>query len=318
MDIGFIGLGNMGGPIAANLQKGGHRLTVHDRSRTAAEAHLSRGAIWASSACEVGEASEVVFTALPGPPEIEATAFAPDGLLAGMRPGCEYVDLSTNTPALVRRLHSAFAERGVHMLDAPVSGGPRGAALGKLSLWVGGEQSSFDKLSPLFALIAEHPLLLGPAGSGSVAKLVHNCAAYTINCAISEAFSLGVKAGVDPLVLFDAIRKGAGGRRRTFDILIDQFMPGVYEPAAFALKLAHKDVALATELGREMNVPMRMVNLAFAELTEAMNRDWANRDARSVMLLQQERAGVHVAVDRGALNDVLARDPPAQTDPKHG
>jgi 3-hydroxyisobutyrate dehydrogenase-like beta-hydroxyacid dehydrogenase len=291
MDIGFIGLGNMGGPIAANLQKGGHRLTVHDRSRTAVEAHLSRGAIWASSPCEVGEASEVVFTALPGPPEIEATAFAPDGLLAGMRPGCEYVDLSTNT---------------------------RGAALGKLSLWVGGEQSSFDKLSPLFALIAEHPLLLGPAGSGSVAKLVHNCAAYTINCAISEAFSLGVKAGVDPLVLFDAIRKGAGGRRRTFDILIDQFMPGVYEPAAFALKLAHKDVALATELGREMNVPMRMVNLAFAELTEAMNRDWANRDARSVMLLQQERAGVHVAVDRGALNDVLARDPPAQTDPKHG
>ena len=108
---------------------------------------------------------------------------------------------------------------------------------------------------------------------------------------------MGVKAGVDPLTLWQAVRQGAAGRRLTFDGLLDQFLPGKYDPPAFALKLAHKDVSLATALGRELGVPMRMCNLALAEMTEALNRGWEGRDSRSVMLLQQERAGVQIAVD---------------------
>ena len=130
---------------------------------------------------------------------------------------------------------------------------------------------------------------------------MHNCAGYAIQCALAEVFTLGVKGGVEPLALFEAVRQGALGRRRTFDGLIDQFLPGIYEPAAFALRLAHKDVSLAVALGAELSVPMRMASLALVELTEAMNRGWGERDARVAMLLQQERAGVEIELARDAL-----------------
>jgi len=129
---------------------------------------------------------------------------------------------------------------------------------------------------------------------------------------------MGVKAGVDPLTLFEAIRQGAVGRRRTFDALIDQFLPGVYDPPAFALRLAHKDVSLATALGRELGVPMRVCNLALEEMTEALNRGWGERDSRSAMLLQQERAGLKIAVDPEALRRSLAADTTATAEPKRG
>jgi 3-hydroxyisobutyrate dehydrogenase len=122
-------------------------------------------------------------------------------------------------------------------------------------------------------------------------------------------FSVGVKAGVEPLALWEAVRDGALGRRRTFDGLVDQFLPGKYEPAAFALRLAHKDVSLATQLGRDFNVPMRIANLVLAELSEALGRGWGERDSRSPMLLQEERAGVEIRVDEKRLAEALSRDP---------
>jgi 3-hydroxyisobutyrate dehydrogenase len=139
-----------------------------------------------------------------------------------------------------------------------------------------------------------------------VAKLVHNMSGYAIVCALAETFTMGVKAGIEPLALWQAVRQGAVGRRFTFDALIDQFLPGKYDPPAFALKLAHKDVSLANALGRELGVPMRMCNLTLAEMTEALARGWGGRDSRSVMLLQQERAGVEIAVDSERLREALA------------
>jgi 3-hydroxyisobutyrate dehydrogenase-like beta-hydroxyacid dehydrogenase len=297
MQIGFIGLGTMGASMAANLQKAGYRLVVHDVRREAAAPHEAAGAIWAAAPRHVAESAEVVFTSLPGPPEVEAVALAPDGLLAAARPGNAYFDLSTNSPTLVRRIHAAFAERGAHMLDAPVSGGPRGAKTGKLALWVGGERAVFDQHKSLLDAMGDQARYIGPIGAGTVAKLVHNCAGYAIQAVLAEVFSLGVKGGVEPLALFEAVRQGAVGRRRTFDALVDQFLPGIYDPPAFALRLAHKDVALATALGRELGVPMRLANLALEEMTEAMNRGWSGRDSRVAMLLQQERAGVDIKVD---------------------
>ena len=147
---------------------------------------------------------------------------------------------------------------------------------------------------------------IGPIGSATVAKLVHNMSGYALVCALAETFTLGVKAGVEPLALWQAVRQGAVGRRFTFDALIDQFLPGKYDPAAFALKLAHKDVALANALGRELGLPMRMCSLALAEMTEALARGWGGRDSRVVMLLEQERAGIEVAVDPERLREALA------------
>lgn len=308
MEIGFIGLGIMGSKMAANLQKAGYRLVVHDARRDAASSHLAAGAIWADSPRQVAEAAEVVFSSLPGPAEVEAVALGEGGLLAGMRPGGAYFDLSTNSPSVVRRLQAMFAERKAHLLDAPVSGGPRGAATGKLAIWVGGEEHIFNRYKSVLDAIGDQARYVGPIGAASVAKLVHNCVGYMLNRAMSEAFTMGVKAGVEPLALWEAVRQGALGRMRTFDSLAAHFLPNVYDPPDFALRLAHKDVSLATALGREFNVPMPMANLALDELTTALNRGWGDRDSRAAMLLQEERAGVEIEVEQERIREALQRE----------
>jgi 3-hydroxyisobutyrate dehydrogenase-like beta-hydroxyacid dehydrogenase len=303
MRVGFIGLGTMGRHMASNLQKAGHELVVFDLRPEAAAPHIAAGAVWAETPAAVAERVQVLFTSLPGPPEVESVALGENGILQGIRPGTVYFDLSTNSPALVRRLHAIFAERDVQMLDAPVSGGPRGAESGKLALWIGGEEAVFDEYKHVIDAIGDAPAYIGPIGAGSVAKLVHNCAGYAIQTALAEVFTMGVKAGVEPLALFKAVRNGAGGRRRTFDGLLDQFLPGSFDTPSFALRLAHKDVSLATALGREYAVPMRLANLALEELTEAMNRGWGGRDSRVAMLLQEERAGVDIQVPEDQLRE---------------
>jgi len=309
MKVGFIGLGTMGAHMALNAMKGGHELVVNDIRRAAAEPHLAAGAKWAASPREVAEATEVVLTSLPGPPEVEAVAIGDNGILSGMSAGKAYFDLSTNSPTLIRRLHGVFAAKGVHLLDSPVSGGPRGAQTRKLALWVGGDEKIFQRFKPVLDAIGDQARYIGPIGAGSIAKLVHNCAGYAMQTALAEVFTMGVKAGVEPLALWRAVRQGAGGRRRTFDGLIDQFLPGKFEPPAFALKLAHKDVTLACALGREHGVPMRIANLTLEEMTEAMNRGWAARDSRVAMLLQEERAGVEIRVPEAEIKAALEREP---------
>jgi 3-hydroxyisobutyrate dehydrogenase-like beta-hydroxyacid dehydrogenase len=319
MPVGFIGLGIMGASMASNLQKAGYKLVVHDLKRQNASAHLAAGAQWAATAKAVAEACEVVFTSLPGPPEFQSVALGEDGLAAGFKPGCVLFDLTTNAPSLVRRLHQVYAEKGFHLLDAPVSGGPAGAKSGRLAIWVGGDRSIFDKYKKELDAIGDAARWIGPIGAGSVAKLVHNCAGYAIQTALAEVFSMGIKGGVDALALWEAVRSGAQGRSRTFDRLGDRFLVNAYDPPSFALKLAHKDMRLATDLGRELGVPMRIANLAYAELTEAINRGWENRDSRSPMLLQLERAGLKVEVDAKLVQEVLERDPPfGGLDPKRG
>jgi 3-hydroxyisobutyrate dehydrogenase-like beta-hydroxyacid dehydrogenase len=308
MQVGFIGLGTMGAKMASSLQKAGYQLVVHDLRREAAAAHTAAGAVWADTPRHVAEMADVVFTSLPGPPEVEHIALGEDDLLTGMRSGSAYFDLSTNAPDVVRRIHTAFAEHGVHMLDAPVSGGPRGAETRELAIWVGGEKAAFDQHKPLLDAIGDQARYVGDIGTATVAKLVHNCAGYMLNRALSEVFTMGVKAGVEPETLWEAVRQGALGRMRTFDGLARHFLPDNYDPPDFALKLAHKDVTLATALGRELQVPMPMANLAWDELTAALNRGWGERDSRVAMLLQQERADVHIAVDPEELRDILERD----------
>ena len=284
--------------------------------RQSASHHIQAGAQWAASPRAVAEACEVVFLSLPGPPEVEAVALGAEGLIAGLKQGSACFDLSTNSPTLVRRIAKIFAERGMHLLDAPVSGGPAGAKSGKLAIWVGGDKAIFDRHKAVLDAFSDAARYVGPIGAGSVAKLVHNCAGYAVQAALAEVFAMGVKGGVEPLELWEAVRSGAVGRRRTFDGMIDQFLPGKYDPPAFALRLAHKDVSLATQLARELGVPMRLSELALAEMTEAMNRGWQGRDSRVAMLLQLERSGVTVAVEPKRLEAALGRDPPFKGDPK--
>lgn len=309
MKIGFIGVGTMGAGMASNMQKSGNELVVNDLTRQAASRHLAAGATWAETPKAVADSCDVVFTSLPTPADVIKVGMGEDGLMAGFKPGSAWFDLSTNAVDVVRDLHAKLAAKGMHFLDAPVSGGPSGANSGKLAIWVGGDKAIFDKYKAQLEAMGDQARYIGAIGAGTIAKLVHNATSAAVNVVMAETFTMGVKAGVEPLALFAAIRQGAAGRARLFDRLQKQFMTGVYDPPDFALKLLHKDVSLACQLAREVSVPMRLTTLAHQELTEAMNRGWGQRDSRVGALLQQERAGIPpIAADPAKIKAVMDAD----------
>ena len=295
MKLAFIGLGTMGGPMAANLQRAGHEVRAHDLRRV-------EGFNWFASAPDAVQGCELVFTSVPGPDDVDAVAAK---LKPVLRSGTAWFDLSTNSPSRVRRLHAELAKQGVQFLDAPVSGGPTGAKSAKLAIWVGGDRATYERYESVLRAIGDQPLFIGAIGAGTVAKLAHNCGSFAIHAAMAEVFTLGVKAGVEPLALFRALRQGASGRKRTFDRLAEHFLPGKYDPAAFSLRLAHKDAKLALELAREAGVPMQIGQIALDELSRAIERGWIDRDFRVAMTLQEERAGVDVRVAPEKLRSAL-------------
>lgn len=316
--VGYIGLGIMGGPMARNLLDAGHDLTVNDIRRDTATDLLSAGAKWADSPAELARKCDVIFTCLPSMAAIDAVMLGENGLIHGVSAGTVVFEMSTNSRESITRLRDAFAEKHVQVLDAPVSGGALGAQRGQMGIWVGGDRASYDRYEDVLRAMGDRPIHVGDVGAGLVTKLVHNCASQATQAAIAEVFVLGVKAGADPLSLWSAIRQGSIGRRRTFDGLVDEFLPAEYDPPHAALRIIEKDLKLATELGRELRVPMRISNLALADVAEAMNRGWSERDCRSVMLLPQERAGVSIKVDTADIAEVLRKDPAASTDTKRG
>jgi 3-hydroxyisobutyrate dehydrogenase len=308
MKIGFIGLGAMGRGIAANLQRAGHDLVVHDLFKESAGEFLDNGAAWAETPSELAAEVDLVFTSLPTPQDVQAVALGEEGLAAGFRPGSTWFDLTTNSVSVVRELHGLLAEQQVQLLDAPVSGGPKGAANGRLAIWIGGDKDTYDRFRPVLDQMSDDARYIGSIGAGTIAKLTHNMASLAINAVVSEVLTMGVKAGVEPLSLWEAIRNGGAGRQRAFDNISRRFLQGKLDPPSFALKLAFKDAQLATQLGRDSGVPMKLCSLVAMEMNEAINRGWGDRDSQSFMLLQQERAGVPpFALDAEDIAAVLAK-----------
>ena len=222
------------------------------------------------------------------------------------------------TPATGGLAHRHVQALRLQRGDAPISGGAAGAVSGRFAMWVGGEREVFDRCKPALDAMADRVTHVGPSGSGLVTKLVHNCSSQAMQAALAEVFTMGVKAGADPVGLWAAIRQGSIGRRRSFDGLVDEFLPGDYDAPSAALRIVHKDMMVATELARELGVPTRFANLALADIVEAMNRGWQERDARCVMLLPQERAGVHIQEDPARIQQVLEGDSPAPSDTRRG
>ena len=296
MKLAFIGLGVMGRSMALNLQAAGHEVRAFDIRRVEGFPHFC------ASAAEAVQGCELVFTSVPGPNEVDAVAAQIKPVL---RAGAAWFELSTNSPTRIRRLHGDLAKQTVHLLDAPVSGGASGAKSGKLAIWVGGDRAVYDRYVSVLRTIGDQPLYVGAIGAGTVAKLAHNTASFALHAALAEVFTLGVKGGVEPLALFRALRQGASGRKRPFDRLAENFLPGKYDPANFALRLAHKDATLALDLAREVGVPMPFGQLALDELSRAMQRGWADRDFRVSLTQQEERAGVKVHVSEAELRRAL-------------
>ena len=296
MKIGFIGTGNMGNPMAANLIRAGHRLTVHDLRREAATNLLEMGAEWADSPKEAVPGNDAVLTSLPVPRDVEAVIAGEDGVLEGAGSGSVIFDLSTNSPTVVRRLHGICAERGVTLLDSPVSGGTYGAAAGTLAVMVGGDRATFDRFEPTLGAIGSHVVYCGDIGAGSVCKICNNLMSMGIGVLLSEALTLGVKAGVDLATLADVIAHSSGSSRRLTEKFARFLFQGNFEPG-FATALAAKDVRLATDLGREYGVPMDLSNLVDQRHVEAMFRGFGPEDSDAVARIQEEKAGVQLRLN---------------------
>jgi 3-hydroxyisobutyrate dehydrogenase len=293
MKVGFVGLGNMGNPMASNLIKAGHQLTVHDLRREAATNLLEMGANWADAPREVVPGSDVVFTSLPVPRDVEAVVLGEKGIIEGATPGTVYLDLSTNSPTAIRRIHDVCAQRGVAVLDAPVSGGVYGAAAATLAVMVGGDQKIFDRMKPTLDAIGSHVVYCGPIGNGMVCKICNNLLSMGIGVLMSEALTLGVKAGVDLATLADVIANSSGGNRRLTEKFPRFLFKGNFTPG-FATALAAKDVRLATDLGREYGIPMELSNMVDQRHVEAMFRGWGPEDSDAVSRIQEEKAGVQL------------------------
>jgi 3-hydroxyisobutyrate dehydrogenase len=287
--------------MACNLIRSGAQLVVYDTSEAAMRTLAAEGALMAGSVADVATQADLIFTSLPGPTEFEQAVLSPGGIVNALRPGMALFDLSTNAVSLIRRAHTAFAAKGAALLDAPVSGGPAGAASGELVVWVGGERTVFDSHFATLQAFGKAIRYVGPIGAGTVTKLMHNVLGYTIMLAEAEVFSVAVKAGLDPLELWEALRLGVVGKRSPLDMLTNQFLPGIYDKPAFALKLGTKDATLATDLGRELGVAMPLSKLTQAEMSMAVARGMGDLDSRAYLQLQLERAGVSIAVDPARL-----------------
>jgi 3-hydroxyisobutyrate dehydrogenase len=290
--VGFIGLGRMGSAMAGNIQKAGYPMVVHDVREAATMPLLQGGAELVSSPAEVGRRSEVIFTSLPRPEDVEAVATRPEGLLEGIREGSVYLDLSTCGPDLVRRLEPMFRQKGAHVMDAPVLSSPTRAVMRSLIVMVGGERAVYERIQPMLDAFADKVIYAGSLGSGCICKLVHNMMTFAMGQVVAEGLTLGVKAGVELDALLESGSRGLLGARQ--ELLAQTVFRGQFEPPSFTLALSRKDVGLATELGRQTNVPMPVANLVEQLLVQGINRGWAEQDYTVAFRLQEDVAGVQV------------------------
>ncbi len=299
MKIGFIGLGNMGAPMAGWLLEAGFPLVVHDVRAEAAAGALERGAAWADSPGAVAEQCDVVVTCVPGPSEMEAVALGPDGLVAKLQPGAIYIDHTTNSPEVVRKVGAAVSEQAAHMLDVPVDGGREGALAGDMTLFAGGDEAVVERARPVLECYSSSIAWVGELGTGSVTKIVHNALAMSIDFLVAECLTLGAKGGVELPRLIEAFRQGSALRgNMTFNKRLPQTLfQGDFSPR-FALKLAHKDYGLAAELADRCGVPTQLIDLCQRDIAEAVRRGWGDRDRTVASTLQEERAGVELRVGR--------------------
>jgi 3-hydroxyisobutyrate dehydrogenase-like beta-hydroxyacid dehydrogenase len=268
MRLGFVGTGTMGMPMARCLLNAGHQLAVHDRRREATAELCARGAVWADSPRAAALASEAVFTSLPGPAEVEEAVLHPDtGILAGLAAGCTYIDTTTNAPGAARRLAAICRERGIAMLDAPVSGRPPG-----MTVMVGGDPERFAACRPLLAAIGGNIFHVGDSGAGCTAKLVTQYLGYANFIAALEGLLIGAKAGLDLRILAQIVPLSAGASR-TFDNIPRAVLSGEFT-AGGTLDIIAKDMHLACALAREVGAPAQIGLLADDVYKRAQAAGW--------------------------------------------
>ena len=287
MRLGFVGTGTMGDPMARCLIEAGHQVTVHDLRREATANLCDLGARWADSPRAAADGSEVVFTSLPGPAQVEHAVLDPTGILAGLKSGAGYVDMTTNAPGVVRRIGEACRARGIAMLDAPVSGRPPA-----MTIMVGGEATTFAAYRPLLESMGRNIFHVGAAGAGCVAKLVTQYLGYSNFITSLEGLLIGARAGIDLAVLAQIVPVSAGASR-TFDNIPRSVLNGTFT-AGGTLDIVAKDVHLACELAREVGAPAHMGVVADDVYARAQAQGWGQLGFPIVARILESMAGVEL------------------------
>jgi 3-hydroxyisobutyrate dehydrogenase len=296
LSVGFIGVGNMGNPMAANVVKAGFAMTVFDTNPKAMENLIAAGARRAGSAPDVVEQSEIVLTSLPASPDVEAVYLEPGGLVDRARPGTILIDLSSVLPSTPRKIEPRAKARGVHFLEAPVSGGVSGARAATLAIMVGGDAEPLARAKPVLQAIGPNIFHVGPVGAGNTVKAINNMMACVNGVAMMEGLVLGVKAGLDPMTIYEVVKASSGGSK-ALERIPKALIPRDFEPG-FKVALMNKDLETFTAIAKELHVPVSFANVAQRYQQAALAAGLGEQDTSVVLTIIERLAAVQVP--RGA------------------
>ncbi|MFX0195148.1 MAG: NAD(P)-dependent oxidoreductase [Candidatus Hodarchaeota archaeon] len=285
--IGFIGLGNMGGPMAKNIAKSGYSLTVFDLRRELISAIEKEGAISSDSPKEVGEKSNIILTSLPSPEASESVWLGENGVLEGAESRSIFVELSTVPPELVKKVSVRASEKNVMVVDAGVSGGVRKAEDGTLTIMAGGRKEAFDKVYPILQVIGEKIYHVGDIGSGMIVKLINNAIAHVNVVAFIECVSVGLKAGININTLYEVISQGTGTSRQFETRFKDRIMKNAYRPG-MKLDLVYKDSMLMQELAGQLGVPIFLTSVSHQVFEMGRAKGFGEMDYGILMKIWEE------------------------------
>ncbi|MFN8523277.1 MAG: NAD(P)-dependent oxidoreductase [Chloroflexota bacterium] len=290
--IGYVGLGMMGGGMASHLLKSGYQVTVFDPREEAIEAVLEFGGERGSSPADVATRSDVVISSLPNPAIVESVVLGEGGIIHGARAGSVYIDMSSIEPVTTRRVGAALAARGVDMLDVPVGKGPPAAAKGDLTLMVGGDPAVVERVADVLDTLGSRRFYCGALGMGVTTKLVNNLVSTAICALTGEAVAIGAKAGLSLDVLVDVMSNTAADSAHLRSAIKNRVLTGSFSPATFKLALAHKDLALATGLAASLGVPSLMGAAAYQLHTLAMGAGLGDEDQSATVKVMEACTGV--------------------------
>jgi len=293
VSVGFIGVGNMGNPMAGNVLKGGFAMTVFDKSPKAMANLVEAGAHGAASAREVVERSEVVLTCLPASPDVEALYLEPGGLVDLAKPGTILIDLSSVLPSTPRKLEPRAKDKGLHFLEAPVSGGVAGARAATLAIMVGGDPAILERVRPVLRAIGPNIFSVGPVGAGNTVKAINNMMACVNSLAMMEGVVLGVKAGLDPMIIYEVVKASSGGSK-ALERIPTALVPRRFEPG-FKVQLMNKDLETFNTIAKELHVPVSFSNVAQRYQQAAMAAGLADQDTSVAVTIIERLAAVEVS-----------------------
>ena len=291
--VGFIGVGNMGNPMAYNVLKASFPMIVFDMNPKAMDNLVQAGAHKAANAAEVVQRAEIVMTCLPASPDVEALYLEPGGLVERAKRDMILIDLSSVLPSTPRKIEPKARERGVHFLEAPVSGGVAGARAATLAIMVGGDAQVLERARPVLRAIGPNIFSVGPVGAGNTVKAINNMMACVNSCAMMEGVALGVKAGLDLNTIYEVVKASSGGSK-ALERIQTALAPRNFQPG-FKVALMNKDLDTFNTIAKELHVPVSFSNVAQRYQQAAMAAGLEEQDTSVVMTIIEQLANVKVS-----------------------